>query len=144
LLDQDLIVYSLFDLSNQRGLMRSFFLWWSLLPVLTIFLTRSSEHNGRRHDYLQSSQWVVNEGVQKKQAIFFLIMKSILAGGLTGAAARIADLKIFPFVGFLTEPVIRRFLLEELFIDEPLSLQRTEIVYWFSWISSWIAWYYVR
>ena len=80
----------------------------------------------------------------KQDSVFPLIIKSIIAGALTGASAGIADLRIFPFVGFLTEPVIRRFLLEELFATQCLTPRQIEIVCWFAWVSSWIAWYKVK
>jgi hypothetical protein len=79
-----------------------------------------------------------------QDSVFPLIIKSIVAGALTGASAGIADLRIFPFVGFLTEPVIRRFLLEELFAAQHLTPRQIEIACWFAWISSWIAWYKVQ
>jgi hypothetical protein len=81
---------------------------------------------------------------QQRQVMIPFILKSIFIGGLTGTVAGMADGKTVPVIGFLTEPVIRKYLLEELFMNDQLTVRQAEIIYWFAWVSSWIAWYHVR
>jgi hypothetical protein len=123
--------------------MKSSFLHYPLLFASIGFFAVSSECSFENR-YLDSSQSKASYNDAQKNVVFILIVKSIVAGILTGAAAGMADLRIFPFVGFLTEPVIRKLLLEELFAHDNLTYRKMEIVHWFAWVSSWITWCYMR